>query len=42
MAKDEAITVVEDLKFDAIKTKDYVQFLSDLKSFQTKNIVGTE
>ena len=39
MAKDKAITVVEDLKFDAIKTKDYVQFLSDLKLSDKKTLL---
>jgi large subunit ribosomal protein L4 len=39
MAKDNAITVVEDLKFDAIKTKDYVQFLSDLKLSDKKTLL---
>jgi large subunit ribosomal protein L4 len=39
MAKDNAITIVEDLKFDAIKTKDYVQFLSDLKLSDKKTLL---
>jgi large subunit ribosomal protein L4 len=39
MAKDNAITVVEDLKFDAIKTKDYVQFLNDLKLSDKKTLL---
>ncbi|MCB0756175.1 MAG: 50S ribosomal protein L4 [Flavobacteriales bacterium] len=39
MAKDNAITIVEDLKFDAIRTKDYVQFLSDLKLSDKKTLL---
>ena len=39
MAKDNAITVVEDLKFDGIKTKDYVQFLNDLKLSDKKTLL---
>ena len=39
MAKDNAITIVEDLKFDAIRPKDYVQFLSDLKLSDKKTLL---
>jgi large subunit ribosomal protein L4 len=39
MAKDNAITIVEDLKCDAIKTKDYVQFLNDLKLSDKKTLL---
>lgn len=39
MASDKAITVVEDLKFDSVKTKDYVQFLSDLKLSDKKTLL---
>lgn len=39
MATDKAITVVEDLKFDAIKTKDYVQFLDNLKLSDKKTLL---
>jgi large subunit ribosomal protein L4 len=39
MANDKAITVIEDLKFDAVKTKDYVQFLDNLKLSDKKTLL---
>jgi large subunit ribosomal protein L4 len=39
MATDKAITVVEDLKFDGAKTKDYVQFLNNLKLSDKKTLL---
>ena len=39
MANENAITVVEDLKFDAAKTKDYVQFLDNLKLSDKKTLL---
>lgn len=39
MANEKAITVVEDFKFDAVKTKDYVQFLADLKLSDKKTLL---
>lgn len=39
MASEKAITVVEDLKFDAAKTKDYVQFLDNLKLSDKKTLL---
>jgi large subunit ribosomal protein L4 len=39
MANDKAIMVIEDLKFDAIKTKDYVQFLDNLKLSDKKTLL---
>lgn len=39
MATDKAITVVEDLKFDAIKTKDYAQFLTNLNLSDKKTLL---
>lgn len=39
MAKDNAITVVEDLKFDVIKTKDYIEFLGNLKLSDKKTLL---
>ena len=39
MAKDNAITVVEALKFDAIKTKDYIEFLGNLKLSDKKTLL---
>ena len=39
MATDKAITVVEDLKFDAIKTKSYAEFLSNLKLLDKKTLL---
>ena len=39
MANDKAITVVEDLKFDAAKTKEYTQFLDNLKLSDKKTLL---
>jgi large subunit ribosomal protein L4 len=39
MANEKAITVVEDLKFDGAKTKDYVQFLDNLKLSDKKTLL---
>ncbi|MCB9187449.1 MAG: 50S ribosomal protein L4 [Flavobacteriales bacterium] len=39
MATDKLITVVEDLKFDGAKTKDYAQFLSNLKLSDKKTLL---
>ncbi|MGB0916170.1 MAG: 50S ribosomal protein L4 [Flavobacteriales bacterium] len=39
MANDKAITVVEDLKFDAIKTKSYAEFLGNLKLSDKKTLL---
>jgi len=39
MANVKAITVIEDLKFDAVKTKDYVQFLDNLKLSDKKTLL---
>ena len=39
MATENAITVVEDFKFDAVKTKEYVQFLNDLKLSDKKTLL---
>ncbi len=39
MASEKSITVVEDLNFDAVKTKDYVQFLSNLKLSDKKTLL---
>lgn len=39
MAADKAITVVEDLKFDSIKTKEYSQFLTDLNLSEKKTLL---
>lgn len=39
MASEKAITVIEDLKFDAAKTKDYVQFLDNLKLSDKKTLL---
>lgn len=39
MATDKAITVVEDFKFDKIRTKDYAQFLADLNLSDKKSLL---
>lgn len=39
MATENAITVVEDLKFDAVKTKSYAEFLSNLKLSDKKTLL---
>lgn len=39
MASEKAITVVEDLKFDGAKTKDYLQFLNNLKLSDKKTLL---
>ncbi|MCF8276130.1 MAG: 50S ribosomal protein L4 [Flavobacteriales bacterium] len=39
MANDNAITVVEDFKFDAAKTKEYIQFLANLKLSDKKTLL---
>lgn len=39
MATEKAITVVEDLKFDGAKTKDFVQFLDNLKLSDKKTLL---
>lgn len=39
MATEKAITVVEDLKFDEIKTKSYAEFLSNLKLSDKKTLL---
>ena len=39
MATEKAITVIEDLKFDAIQTKSYVEFLSNLKLTDKKTLL---
>lgn len=39
MATEKAITVVEDFKFDAIKTKSYAEFLSNLKLSDKKTLL---
>lgn len=39
MAIENAITVVEDLKFDTIKTKSYAEFLSNLKLLDKKTLL---
>ncbi|MDP6908671.1 MAG: 50S ribosomal protein L4, partial [Flavobacteriales bacterium] len=39
MASEKSITVVEDLKFDAIKTKSYAEFLSNLKLSDKKTLL---
>jgi len=42
MATEKSITVVEDLKFDAIKTKSYAEFLSNLKLSDKKTLLVTD
>ena len=39
MANEKMITVVEDLKFDSIKTKSYAEFLSNLKLSDKKTLL---
>jgi large subunit ribosomal protein L4 len=39
MATDKAITVVEDFKFDAVKTKSYAEFLNNLKLSDKKTLL---
>lgn len=39
MATEKAITVVEDFKFDAIKTKSYAEFLNNLKLSDKKTLL---
>ena len=39
MAAEKAITVIEDLKFDAVKTKFYAEFLSNLKLSDKKTLL---
>lgn len=39
MAADNAITVVEDLKFEAVKTKSYVEFLKNLELSDKKTLL---
>ncbi len=39
MANEKAITVVEDLKFDEIKTKSYAEFLNNLKLSDKKTLL---
>ncbi len=39
MAKENLITVIEDLKFDAIQTKTYVEFLNNLKLSDKKTLL---
>jgi large subunit ribosomal protein L4 len=39
MATENAITVIEDFKFDAAKTKDYTQFLDNLKLSDKKTLL---
>ena len=39
MANEKSITVVEDFKFDAIKTKSYAEFLSNLKLSDKKTLL---
>ena len=41
MASEKSITVVEDLKFDAIRTKSYAEFLSNLKLSDKKTLLVT-
>ncbi|HAP69867.1 MAG TPA: 50S ribosomal protein L4 [Flavobacteriales bacterium] len=41
MATEKSITVIEDLKFDAIKTKSYAEFLSNLKLSDKKTLLVT-
>ncbi len=41
MATEKSITVVEDLKFDTIKTKSYAEFLSNLKLSDKKTLLVT-
>jgi len=41
MASEKSITVVEDLKFDTIKTKSYAEFLSNLKLSDKKTLLVT-
>ena len=42
MATEKSITVIEDLKFDAIKTKSYAEFLSNLKLSDKKTLLVTD
>ena len=39
MATEKSITVVEDFNFDAVKTKSYVEFLSNLKLSEEKTLL---
>ncbi len=39
MATEKSITVVEDMKFDAVKTKSYVEFLNNLKLSDKKTLL---
>ncbi len=39
MAKENSITVIEDLKFDSIQTKTYVEFLNNLKLSDKKTLL---
>jgi large subunit ribosomal protein L4 len=39
MATEKSITVVEDFNFDAVKTKSYVDFLSNLKLSDKKTLL---
>ena len=41
MATEKSITVIEDLKFDAIRTKSYAEFLSNLKLSDKKTLLVT-
>jgi large subunit ribosomal protein L4 len=41
MATEKSITVVEDLKFDAVKTKSYAEFLNNLKLSDKKTLLVT-